>query len=446
MHIKRSGPTGQLKIDFRKFNRLFTPWRWLPLHICLYPALIFCLLTVDTALLCAQSQANYLDPLAFLDGKKKAVIPFRYVHNFIVIDAKIYGIIPLQFIFDTGAEHIILFKKEYTDLLQVPYERRIPILGSDMSREIYALISRNGVIEITGLAPKPHDLLVLEEDYFNLGELIGTSIAGLIGGSIFKNLIIHIDYKHQKIILHDPRYFNAPDEYLTVPLQIKTNKPYVKAEASLMDGSVVQVDLLVDTGAGVPLLLHNNSHPSISLPPQYIKGKLGIGLGGYLEGYIGRVKKLSVGTYDFPGVLTSFQNVEESWLADPNKYRNGILGNELLSRFDIYFDYARSQMMIRPYHQKQPPFTMDRSGMILYAYGLQFNQFVVNEVLDNSPASHADIRPGDVLLRIQGTSAQYFNLDGVNKLLQKRPGKKIRLQLVREKEIIHKELILMDLI
>lgn len=416
------------------------------LYRCSLQVWLMTLLAFSPLLLQAQSQPLQLDPLSFLDGKRKAVIPFRYVHNFIVIDAKIYGIIPLQFIFDTGAEHIILFKKEYTDLLQVPYERRIPILGSDMSREIYALISRNGVIEITGLAPKPHDLLVLEEDYFNLGELIGTSIAGLIGGSIFKNLIIHIDYKHQKIILHDPRYFNAPDDYLTVPLQIKTNKPYVQAQASLLDGSVVQVDLLVDTGAGVPLLLHTNSHPSLSLPQQYIKGKLGIGLGGYLEGYIGRVKKLSLGTFEFPGVLTSFQNVEESWLTDPNKYRNGILGNELLSRFDLYFDYARSQMMIQPYHRKQPPFTMDRSGMILYAYGLQFNQFVVRDVLENSPASRADIRPGDILLRIQGTSAQYFNLDGVNKILQKRPGKKIRLELVREKEIIHKELILTDLI
>lgn len=68
--------------------------------------------------------------------KKKATIPFRYIHNFIIVEARIYGIIPLQFIFDTGAEHIILFKREYTDLLQVPYDRRIPVLGSDMSREI----------------------------------------------------------------------------------------------------------------------------------------------------------------------------------------------------------------------------------------------------------------------------------------------------------------------
>lgn len=101
------------------------------------------------------SQTSFYNQMDLLQGKRKAVIPFKYVHNFIVVEARIYGILPLQFIFDTGAEHVILFKKEYTDLLQVPYDKRIPILGSDLSQEVYALIARNGVIEVNGL-PRNH--------------------------------------------------------------------------------------------------------------------------------------------------------------------------------------------------------------------------------------------------------------------------------------------------
>ena len=390
-----------------------------------------------------QIKLNHLD---LLDGKKKAVIPFRYVHHFIIVEARIYGILPLQFIFDTGAEHVILFKREYTDLLNVPYDRRIPVLGSDLSREIYALIARNGVIEVNGLAPKPHDMLVLEEDYFNLDEMIGTQVAGLLGGGFFKNLIVHIDYKKNQIVLYDPAYFEVPDHYMILPIRIKANKPYVKAEASLNDGSVVQVDLLVDTGAGVPLLLHNNSDPGLHLPEQYIKGKLGVGLGGYLEGYIGRIQKLSLGEYEFPDVLTSFQNVDQAWLMDKDKFRNGILGNELLSRLDIYFDYNNSQIMIRPYKAKQKPFTMDRSGMILFAYGPEFNQYAVRDIIENSPAQETDIRVNDVLLKIQGAESKYFTLDGINRLLQKNPGKKIKLELRRGNELIRRKLILRDLI
>jgi len=392
------------------------------------------------------AQPLQISQLDLLQGKKKAIIPFRYVHHFIIIEARIYGFLPLQFIFDTGAEHIILFKKEYTDMLKVPYDRRIPIIGSDLSKEIYALIARNGVIEVNGLAPKPHDMLVLEEDYFNLEEMIGTEVAGLLGGGFFKNLIVHIDYKKSQLVLYDPAHFKVPDDYMILPIRVKTNKPYILAEASLNDGSVVQVDLLIDTGAGVPLLLHNNSDPALHLPDHYIKGKLGVGLGGYLEGYIGRIQKISLGDFSFPDVLTSFQNVDENWLNDKDRFRNGILGNELLSRLDIYLDYDKSQIMIRPYSQKQKPFTMDKSGMILFAFGTEFNQFAVRDILEDSPAQEADIRVNDVVLRIQGTSTRYFNLDAINRILQKKTGKKVRVQILRDKEVINKQLILRDLI
>ena len=209
------------------------------LHRCMALALLLIYSNVYT-------QIPHFNPLELLDGKKKATIPFRYVHNFIIVEARIYGIIPLQFIFDTGAEHIILFKREYTDLLQVPYDRRIPVLGSDMSREIFALIARNGVIEVNGLAPQPYDILVLEEDYFSLDEMIGSPVAGLIGGGFFRNLIINVDYKRNQINLYDPAYFEPPDDYISLPIKIKTNKPYIMAEASLSDGSPIQVDLLVE--------------------------------------------------------------------------------------------------------------------------------------------------------------------------------------------------------
>ena len=404
------------------------------------------LLIVSLNSISAQPQAAYFNQLDLLQGKHKITIPFRYIHNFIVLNARIYGLMNVQFIFDTGSEHVILFKREYPDLLQIPYDKRIPVMGSDLSREIFALIIRNGLLEITGLAPKPTDMLVLEQDYFNLDEMVGTPIAGLIGGGFFKNLIINIDYKKSKMTIIDPAYFEAPEEFTKVPIVIKTNKPYIAGEASLQDGTSVQVDLLLDTGAGVPLLLHNNSNPSLHLPEEYIRGRLGMGLGGYLEGFIGRIQKLSIGSFDFPNVLTSFQDIQEAWLSDKDRYRNGIVGNQLLSRFNVFLDYNRENIMLKPYQKKQKPFNMDRSGLIIFAYGPDFKQFVVKDILDNSPAQAADFRSGDVITRIQGTQSKYFTLEAFSKILQRKAGKKIKLQLNRDNILIHKELILKDLI
>ncbi len=392
------------------------------------------------------AQAKNFQVPDLLQGSKKITIPFRFVHNFIILEVRIFGTIPVHLIFDTGAEHVIIFKREYTDILGVPYDKRIPIMGSDLSREIYALITRNAMLEVTGLPSQPCDLLILEEDYFNLEELVGTRIDGLIGGGFFKNLIINIDYRNQRMTLYDPVYFQTPKDYVVLPIHIKTNKPYIDAQAILQDGTIVLVDLLVDTGAGVPLLLHNNSHPSLKLPEEYIRGRLGMGLGGYLEGYIGRIYKLSLGDIEFSGILTSFQDIQEEWLKDKDRFRNGILGNQLLSRFNVYFDYNHSQLMLKPYRSRQEPFQMDRSGLVIFAYGLDFKQFIIKDIIPNTPSAESDILPNDIIKKIQGFPAHFSTLAGINAMLQKNPGKKIKLVLTRNGKKLKREFYLRDLV
>ena len=393
-----------------------------------------------------QGQSLVFDQLSLLQGKKKVTIPFRYVNNFIILDVKIYGILPLHLIYDTGAEHIIIFKRQYTDLLKVPYDKRIPIMGSDLSREVYALISRNAVVEIAGLPASTADLLILEDDYFNLEELIGTSVDGLIGGDIFKNLIVRLDYKKSRLTLYDPSYFELPPGYETLPVNIKLNKPYVKAETSLQDGTLIEVELLVDTGAGVPVLLHTNSHPSLELPEHYIRGKLGMGLGGYLEGFVGRINKLTIAGIEFPGVITSFQDINPGFLDNSDRFRNGLLGNLLLSRFNVILHYNQDMIMLKPYRARQKPFQMDKSGLVIFAYGPEFNRFVIKDVIPESPAEAAGILPEDIIVRLQGIPAHYYTLEAVNAILQKKTGKRIRLVVRRNEMNILLEFHLRDLI
>ncbi len=393
-----------------------------------------------------QAQSVILDQTSLLDGNRKVTIPFIYVHNFIILKVKLYGVLPVNLIYDTGAEHVIIFKKEYTDLLKATYDKRIPIMGADLSRKIFALITRNAMLQLEGLMPKPCDLLVLEEDYFRLDEIVGIPIDGLIGGSFFRNLIVNIDYRNYRMTLYDPANFELPKGYMILPIRIKTNKPYIDAETSLQDGTVVQVDLLIDTGAGVPLLLHTNSLASLHLPEHYIRGKLGMGLGGYLEGFIGRINKLRFGEVEFPGVLTSFQEISQDWLDDQDRFRNGIIGNQILNRFNVFFDYIHSQLYLKPNHRKQRPFTMDRSGLIIFAFSDNFNQFVVKDVIESSPAAEADIRPDDLIVKIHGFPTHFYSLEEINSMLQKKVGKRVRLVIKRDGQKLKKEIVLRELI
>lgn len=76
-------------------------------------------------------------------GKQKQIdIPFQYTNHFILLKLLFQKSFPLSFIFDTGAEHTLLLKKEYADILSMNYDRRIKLIGADQSEEMYALIAR----------------------------------------------------------------------------------------------------------------------------------------------------------------------------------------------------------------------------------------------------------------------------------------------------------------
>ncbi|MDX1476766.1 MAG: PDZ domain-containing protein [Saprospiraceae bacterium] len=382
-----------------------------------------------------------------LDGEDRVEIPFEFKHNFILIDVRLFGLLPMQFIFDTGAEHTILFKREYADFLNVQYDLRIPIVGSDQQRHLYALVARSVDLELVGLAPQKRDILVLEDNYFHLDEITGTQIHGIIGGGFFRNVVVQIDYKKQRLILHNGMKFEPPGRsFRQINVEMVSNKPYLQATGTLLDDTTLDLQLLVDTGAGLPLLLHSNSHPKLAPPEELILGKLGVGLGGYVQGSIGRIKSLQIEDIAFEFVLTSFQDLSDAVISDSLRNRNGLVGNQLLGRFDVYIDYMNEKIYLRPQGRYKRKFKMDRSGMIIFALGHSLNEFVVQDLIAGSPAAEAGIQPGDIIRRIQGLPAKFFSLDQVTALMQKRVGKRIRLVIQRKQQIIKVHFRLRELI
>ncbi len=405
----------------------------------LFEVLLVCILLPVT--LTGQSDFD------ILSGQPRASISFQYANNFILVEVRLFGLLPMSFIFDTGAEHTILFKREFADIFNTEYDLRVPIIGSDLSREIYALVARSVDIEVIGLEPVQRDILVLEDDYLTLDEITGRPIHGILGSSFFKNVVVQLDYKKQRLILHNPASFHPPSRpFHEYDITVRSGKPYLRTEVSLADDTKLDVVLLVDTGAGLPLLLHNNTDPKLDLPDHYILGKLGLGLGGYVEGYLGRIEALNLGELTFPHILTSFQDLSNSVMTDSTRFRNGLIGNQLLTRFQIYIDYVNEKMYIRTQGNYNKKFKMDKSGLVIFALGQNLDIYVVQDTLANSPAANADIRPGDVIRKIQGLPSNIYALDNLLHIFQRREGKAIRLVIQRKQETLKKRFKLKELI
>jgi hypothetical protein len=260
-------------------------------------------------------------------------------------------------------------------------------------------------------------------------------------------VVVQLDFKRRRIILRRPETFRKPDHsFHEYDLDIRSGKPYIQAKAAVSPDTIMDLTLLVDTGAGLPLLLHNNTDPRLKLPDDYIVGRLGLGLGGYVEGHLGRINDLRLGDLAFTHLVTSFQDLSGSVSLDSSRFRNGLIGTQLLMRFQVYIDYIDEKMYLRPTGRYNKKFKMDRSGLVVFAMGQNLNIFVVQDTLANSPAAEADMRPGDVIRTIGGLPAGLHSLNSLLRIFQRRGNKRVRMVIQRKHELIRKKFILQDLI
>ncbi|MEL7121047.1 MAG: retropepsin-like aspartic protease, partial [Bacteroidota bacterium] len=123
----------------------------------------------------------------------KVEIPFEYVNNFIVVEVIFNNLLPLKFIFDTGAEYTLLTKKEITDLFLVNYDKRFEVLGSDMETVLYAYLARGVNMRMNEFSALNRSILVLEEDYFRFEKYAGIEVQGILGADIFSRFVVQID-------------------------------------------------------------------------------------------------------------------------------------------------------------------------------------------------------------------------------------------------------------
>lgn len=366
-------------------------------------------------------------------GKEKVEIPFRFENNFILIDVLFNKVFPLTFIFDTGSENTVLTHKTFADLLDVDYERNYRIIGADLQQELLVHLARGVQLDLETVPSNKVPVLVLEENYFQFEKYTGIKIHGILGMDLFKLVIIQIDYKKRKLVLYRPDNFKINDpKFKKYPIDVHRGKAYLTVEGTVARSDTTALKLLVDSGANIALLLHNDSDSSITLPPKLIPGKLGDGLGGYIEGYMGRTYRLHIKPYEFTNITTHFQEVPITLDSLNLNDRNGILGNEILSRFNVILAPFRNELYLKPEKKYNRKFNYDKSGITLIASGLGLDQFTVIGIIPNSPAEEAGLQIGDEVVSVNFLPTSFFGLNDLLWKFQRRNGKRFRLKVLRD--------------
>jgi hypothetical protein len=394
-------------------------------------AFLIRILLMTLVFLFAMESGSQAQQVRYLkDQTHQVVIPFEFYNNFIVISIRVNGL-PLKFIVDTGAEYTILFHQEIADWLGLESQRRVRLMGADLSAEIYARVVPNVSLLLQDQCHVSTPLLVLEDDFFEMEQVIGLPVAGILGGSVLRNFKLKVDYVRPELTLYDPAHFKVPSGYEQIQVEVEKSKPYISSGVSLHSGEVQQVKLLLDTGASLASLLYARPENGIVIPDTVITGTLGVGLGGSLRGYMGKMEFIEIGPYSFSQYLTSFQKPEigDSLLLSFGK--DGIIGNGLLSRFTFILDYQESRLYLKPNRWFKRKMQYDRSGLMLITVGKDLRTVQVLDVIIGSPAHEAGIKPGDNLVRINGLPVMLVGFDRILRKLSGKSGKKIRLSVKR---------------
>jgi len=370
------------------------------------------------------------------DGRKKVEIPIEIYNNLIVVPVVLNGALPLKFILDTGVRTAILTQKTFSDILNLSYSRKYTISGPGGEQIIDAYITNNVSLELPGVTGRGHALLVLGQDYLELRNYLGTDVHGILGYELFSRFIIEVDYEKKMLTLSVPQRFKKKRKYQAIPIKIEDTKPYVTTSVVFSDGTQISAKLLVDSGASHGLMLEPTSDPRIVVPATSVSSIIGRGLGGEITGKVGRIQSVKLGDYEVKNVIANFP--------DPNSYfdslklgatqRNGAIGGEILSRFNVIFNFPKEEIYLRKNAAFKRKFHYNLSGLTVKAKGSRLNVFEVTEVRQKSTADIAGVLAGDLIVSINGINTRALDLNTINGYFNHKPGKKINLVVDRKGE------------
>ena len=359
------------------------------------------------------------------DGK--VTIPFTLVNHHVVFPMTIQGT-RLDILLDTGMpmDGLMLYGTSRVAAMKLDYvpgmKARIAGAGAE-GRQVEADMA-------VGLTADAGDLHIEGVRAIVTPPIPGLAgyHDGVIGATFFRNFVVAIDYDAGRITLHDPASWAPSEGSTVVPLTLNHNVPFVDVAILGAGGRRLPATVVVDLGASHPISLNLGSIDGLAAPAGAIRTIVGLGVSGQVRGQVGRIAGLEIGGLRLKDVVATFPDPDSQHPAGMQE-RGGNLGDGVLQRFNVAFDYAHQRMVLRPNRSFDRPFEWDMSGLSLKSD--EQGAIRIENVVAGSPADKAGLHAGDILTRVNGHELSERGLVDLRETMR-RPGESFALDVLRD--------------
>lgn len=331
-----------------------------------------------------------------INAKDKPIIQFPFILNndHIIIKLTLNHSPPLNFIFDSGAGATLLNKKTADSLgLKAKFYRtNVGVSGTHK-------VGVNKGVKLAIDGEKLGNINVLSSNTYFEELDNGEEVHGVIGYAVLVRYITEIDYEGGLISLYARDSYKYDGNGYELPIYIVQNLPIGKATIDMYNGTSFEGDFMIDTGSRTEIIINSPTVVAFDMAENigtYYTVRATIGTSSRrTKMRYGRLSCLGLANYKFDDVPVALSSDNKGVLS--LDLIDGIIGNRMLKRFNIIFNYKDSKIYLKPNILIGKEYEVNLSGLsIAFVGGKPF----LKNVVDRSPADKAGLRNGDEIISI----------------------------------------------
>lgn len=271
-----------------------------------------------------------------LSPTNPVVLPFEFRRGHIMVPARVHGTNALSLLLDTGYGMTML-SPQFIETFGLKRTGQVTIVG--IAGEEPAGVFEGPRFDFAGATWKPRRVAAFPSD----DRPRSRRRDGILGSGFFRQFVVEIDSKNQRIVLHEPESYQYSGAGEVLPLTFKSSTPMVDASVRLPDGAEVKAAFEIDTGCDGALCIGKHfveAHRLVDTNSTSRGGRTGVG--GATRVSSGHLPALQLGRIALERPAADFF-LEGSPVEPPLA---GHIGWDLLREFKVILDYKRARLIL----------------------------------------------------------------------------------------------------